>query len=83
MNTSLAIYDALIQAKVPADAARAVVDALERDMTTLLATTQDFRHFEELLSARLDAQENRIVIKLSLVMAGMLGAASALFALIR
>lgn len=28
MNTTLAIYDALIQAKVPADAARAVVDAL-------------------------------------------------------
>lgn len=52
-------------------------------MTSLLATKQDFRHYEELFTARLEAVENRIVIKLSLVMAGLIGAASGLFALLR
>lgn len=77
------IYDALVQAKVPPDAARAVVDALEKDMTSMLATKQDFRHYEQLFTARLEALESRIVIKLSLVMAGMIGATSGLFALLR
>jgi hypothetical protein len=62
---------------------RAVVDALEKDMTSMLATKQDFRHYEELFTARLEALESRIVIKLSLVMAGMIGATSGLFALLR
>lgn len=52
-------------------------------MTTLLATEQDFRHYEELFSPRMEALENRIVIKLSLVMAGMLGAGSALYVLVK
>jgi hypothetical protein len=41
MNTVLAIYDALLQAGVPDAPARRVVEALEQDMTTLLANKQD------------------------------------------
>jgi hypothetical protein len=35
------LYDALVSIQVPADKARAVVDAMERDMGTTLATKQD------------------------------------------
>lgn len=38
METSLAIYEALIQASVPAAAARRVAESLEKDMTSNLAT---------------------------------------------
>jgi len=34
-------YDALVSISVPSDKARAVVDAMERDMGTTLATKQD------------------------------------------
>ena len=34
-------YDALVSINVPGDKARAVVDAMERDMGTTLATKQD------------------------------------------
>jgi hypothetical protein len=36
------LYDALVSINVPSDKARAVVDAMERDMGTTLATKQDF-----------------------------------------
>jgi len=35
------LYDALVSINVPGDKARAVVDAMERDMGTTLATKQD------------------------------------------
>jgi len=35
------LYDALVSINVPSDKARAVVDAMERDMGTKLATKQD------------------------------------------
>jgi len=35
------LYDALVSINVPSDRARAVVDAMERDMGTTLATKQD------------------------------------------
>jgi hypothetical protein len=35
------LYDALVSINVPGDKARAVVDAMERDMTTVLATQSD------------------------------------------
>lgn len=46
MQTTLAIYEALIQANVPAATARHVADTLEQDMTTALATKQDLQHLE-------------------------------------
>jgi len=44
------LYDALISIDVPSDKARAVVDAMERDMATTLATKQDL----QLLATRED-----------------------------
>jgi hypothetical protein len=37
------LYDALVSISVPSDKARAVVDAMERDMSTTLATKQDLQ----------------------------------------
>jgi hypothetical protein len=39
------LYDALVSINVPSDKARAVVDAMERDMGTTLATKQDLQSF--------------------------------------
>ena len=41
MNYLYSLYDALVSINVPSDKARAVVDAMERDMGSTLATKQD------------------------------------------
>ena len=41
MNYLYSLYDALVSINVPSEKARAVVDAMERDMGTTLATKQD------------------------------------------
>jgi hypothetical protein len=41
MNYLYSLYDALVSINVPSDKARAVVDAMEHDMTAALATKQD------------------------------------------
>jgi len=41
MEHAYALYDALVSIQVPAIKARAVVDAMERDMSTQLATKSD------------------------------------------
>ncbi len=50
MNYLYSLYDALVSISVPSDKARAVVDAMERDMSTALATKQDL----QLLATRED-----------------------------
>ena len=61
VNTTLAIYEALIQANVPAPAARRAAEALEADMTQHLATKQDLAHATELLLQRFGAIDQRFV----------------------
>jgi len=51
MEGLYALYDALIGINVPGDKARAVVQAMERDMTTLLATKSDLELFRQGLQA--------------------------------
>ncbi|MBP7614798.1 MAG: hypothetical protein KA756_04035, partial [Steroidobacteraceae bacterium] len=41
MDFLYSLYDALVGINVPFDKARAVVDAMERDMTTSIATKSD------------------------------------------
>ena len=41
MNALISLYDALVSIDVPAEKARAVVDAMERDMAAILATKSD------------------------------------------
>ena len=60
VETTLAIYEALIQANVPQPAARRVAEALEKDMTSNLATKQDLQHLRELMDARFEALEKRM-----------------------
>ena len=51
------LYDALVSINVPSDKARAVVDAMERDMGTILATKQDLLQLatrEDLLATKQD-----------------------------
>ncbi len=40
-SSARSLYDALVSINVPSDKARAVVDAMERDMGTTLATKMD------------------------------------------
>ncbi len=48
------LYDALISINVPNDKARAVVDAMERDMATTIATKADLQLLKQELIARMD-----------------------------
>jgi hypothetical protein len=80
MNAQFAIYEALLQAKIPAAAARGVVEALEKDMHSNLATKQDLLHLTELMNAKLDllstrleSLETRLVLKLGGLMAALIG----------
>ena len=41
MNALYSLYDALVSINVPTDKARAVVDAMERDMAAILASKSD------------------------------------------
>jgi hypothetical protein len=45
------LYDALVSINVPNDKARAVVDAMERDMATTIATKADLQLLEQKLTA--------------------------------
>ena len=66
------LYDALISINVPTDKARAVVDAMERDMATTLATKQDLQPLatrEAVLLVKQDVQalEQRMESRFSLM----------------
>jgi uncharacterized protein YoxC len=49
MNALYSLYDALVGINIPPDKAKAVVDALEQDMTTVLATKSDLTNTQLLL----------------------------------
>jgi len=49
MNALYSLYDALVSVNVPNDKARAVIDALEHDMSTQLATKSDLSATQLLL----------------------------------
>ena len=53
MDYLYSLYDALVSINVPSDKARAVVDAMERDMTTTIATKADLQLLKQELKAEL------------------------------
>jgi hypothetical protein len=71
------LYDALVSSNVPNDKARAVVDAMERDMGTTIATKSDLQILrqeltslisglatrEEMLAIRSEMRENNALIR--------------------
>lgn len=87
-------YEALIQARIPVQAARRVAEALEKDMDSNLATKLDMQHHEQLMATRLEAlesrvslmlesMESRLVAKLGAMMTLLVGLAGAVLALVR
>jgi len=89
MDFAISLYDALVAINVPADKAKAVVSALEHDMTTALATKDDLRVLSDTISFRFAAQTtefdlklralaNIIVIRISAVLIAALAALEAL-----
>ncbi len=71
MDYLYSLYDALVSINVPSDKARAVVDAMERDMGTTLATKQDLLLLatrEDLLATKRDllllaSKEDHLLLK--------------------
>lgn len=55
MDFLYALYDALVSVNIPSDKARAVVDAMERDMGTTLATKSDLDSRQLLLRHELES----------------------------
>jgi|SRR5690606_42074464 len=49
MGVVYSMYDALVSINVPDEKAKAVIDALEREMMDKLATKADVAHLQELL----------------------------------
>ena len=63
-----ALYDALVSIDVPSEKARAVIDALEHDMGSTLATKQDI----QLLKRDLELLQSSMTIRLgSMLIVGL------------
>ena len=67
MEFGISLYDALVSASVPADKAKAVVQAMEKEMFEQLATKQD-------LQLQLQAMKQELTLLLTLRMGAMLAA---------
>jgi hypothetical protein len=72
------LYDALVSIHVPNERARAVVDALERDMHTKLATKADLDHLRELLSKDMQLQVTTLGHQMTLRFGAILGGTAVL-----
>jgi hypothetical protein len=75
MNYLYSLYDALVSINVPSEKARAVVDAMERDMGTTLATKQDLQLLKQEMDSRFahvdqkfETLELRLTVKLGSMM---------------
>ena len=53
------LYDALVSINVPNDKARAVVDAMERDMGTTIATKADLQMLRQELTSQISSLATR------------------------
>ena len=61
MSCLYSLYDALVSITVPSDKARAVVDAMERDMLTQLASKSDLENLR--VAAKTDVENLRLAVK--------------------
>jgi hypothetical protein len=68
------LYDALVSINIPNDKARAVVDAMERDMYNRLATKADLQHVSELLSKDIQNQTSAMTVRLVLTAVALIPA---------
>ncbi|MBN8281068.1 MAG: hypothetical protein J0M16_10705 [Gammaproteobacteria bacterium] len=66
MDYVYSLYDAVVSINVPGDKARAVIDAMERDMGTTIATKADLQLLRQemaLLATRADVAEVRAEVR--------------------
>ena len=68
MSFELTLYDALLSIDVPADKARAVIDALEHDMGSTLATKLDIRLLEQKLEQKIELLQSSMTIRLGSIL---------------
>ena len=61
MSYLYSLYDALVSINVPSDKARAVVDAMERDMLTQLASKSDLENLR--VAVKADIENLRVAVK--------------------
>jgi len=59
MDYLYSLYDALVSINAPNDKARAVVDAMERDMSTTIATKVDLQVLRQDMATRSDLADLR------------------------
>jgi hypothetical protein len=98
MGVVYSMYDALVSINVPTEKARAVIDAMEREMMDKVATKADLEHVQEILSRDITRVEERVTasmktgmaeleskltIRLGVMMGTMLTAATALIATVQ
>ncbi|KRP59922.1 hypothetical protein [Pseudomonas orientalis] len=69
MKTELALYQALISINVPEQKANAVIEALETDMLTLLATKADITA----IRAEIAQLEVRLTIRMGVMLSATTG----------
>lgn len=67
MDHLYSLYDALVSIHVPNDKARAVVDAMERDMATTIATKSDLQLLKQELLAQLGANISELRQEIALI----------------
>ena len=80
MDFGITLYDALVGANVPPDKAKAVVHAMEKEMTDTLATKQDL----QMLRQDMQALELRLINTMTLRFGAMLVAGmTVLFGLLK
>lgn len=74
MKTELALYQALISINVPEQKANAVIEAMETDMQSLLATKADISALRSELTAELKTGLSQLEVKMTIRMGVMLSA---------
>jgi hypothetical protein len=77
------MYDALVSINVPTEKAKAVIDAMEREMMDKVATKVDLEHAQQMLSRdmqtlrvdinhKIEKLESRLVVRLGQMIAASL-----------
>lgn len=73
MKTELALYQALISISVPEQKANPVIEALEPDMHSLMATKADLAALHAELKADLAQLEVKLTIRMGLMLSATAG----------
>lgn len=73
MKTELALYQALISINVPEQKANAVIEALETDMHSLLATKTDIAALKADLKTELSQLEVKLTIRMGVMFSAAVG----------